>query len=188
MITIAIFYSLPVIQLVLQYQLNIDAIGNEDICYFNFLCTRELFRLTAFNNIFSNIGYSALGVLFLIIVYRRYEKVGLFIKIVYFYFDRNRSYTQFLTREPQMARVKLNKIKLFFNSFFMSLGKWYTTTFWSFLRNGYWFNHGRNNECMVKNLFNIFFLLKDSFFIVIMFVHRDKIFNLIQALCLLSLY
>ncbi len=71
MITIAIFYSLPVIQLVLQYQINIDSIGNEDICYFNFLCTRELFKLTAFNNIFSNIGYCALGILFFIIVYRR---------------------------------------------------------------------------------------------------------------------
>lgn len=75
MVTIAIFYSLPVIQLVVQYQLNIDASGNEDICYFNFLCTRELFRLTAFNNIISNIGYTALGILFFIIVYRRFEDI-----------------------------------------------------------------------------------------------------------------
>jgi hypothetical protein len=71
MLTVAIFYSLPVIQLVLQYQLNIDASGNEDICYFNFLCTRQFAMLTAFNNVFSNIGYCALGLLFLIIVYRR---------------------------------------------------------------------------------------------------------------------
>ncbi len=71
MLTIAIFYSLPVIQLVLQFQINIDSIGNEDICYFNFLCTRQLFMLTAFNNVFSNIGYCALGTLFFIIVYRR---------------------------------------------------------------------------------------------------------------------
>jgi hypothetical protein len=74
MITIAIFYSLPVIQLVLQYQINIDSIGNEDICYFNFLCTRALFNLTAFNNVFSNIGYCVLGILFFIIVYRRYKE------------------------------------------------------------------------------------------------------------------
>ncbi len=71
MLTIAIFYSLPVVQLVLQYQLNIDSSGNEDICYFNFLCTRQFATLTAFNNVFSNIGYCALGLLFLIIVYRR---------------------------------------------------------------------------------------------------------------------
>ena len=71
-VTVAIFYSLPVIQLVLQYQINIDSIGNEDICYFNFLCTRELLTFTAFNNILSNVGYCALGILFFIIVYRRY--------------------------------------------------------------------------------------------------------------------
>ena len=70
-LTIAIFYSLPVIQLVLQYQINVDSSGNEDLCYFNFLCTRQLAMLTAFNNVFSNIGYCALGLLFFIIVYRR---------------------------------------------------------------------------------------------------------------------
>ncbi|CAF0788193.1 unnamed protein product [Adineta ricciae] len=87
MLTIAIFYSLPVIQLVLQYQLNIDSIGNEDICYFNFLCTRQLFNLTAFNNILSNIGYCALGLLFFIIVYRR-----------------DVSYCRFLEKYPEMGK------------------------------------------------------------------------------------
>lgn len=72
-LTVAIFYSLPVIQLVVQYQINIDSIGNEDICYFNFLCTRELFNFTAFNNILSNLGYCALGVLFFVVVHRRYS-------------------------------------------------------------------------------------------------------------------
>ena len=70
-LTVAIFYALPVIQLVVQYQVNIDSIGNEDICYFNFLCTRELFNFTAFNNILSNVGYCVLGILFFVIVYRR---------------------------------------------------------------------------------------------------------------------
>ncbi|CAF0800479.1 unnamed protein product [Adineta ricciae] len=87
MLTIAIFYSLPVIQLVLQYQLNIDSIGNEDICYFNFLCTRQLFNLTAFNNILSNIGYCALGLLFFIIVYRR-----------------DVSYCRYLEKYPEMGK------------------------------------------------------------------------------------
>ncbi|CAF0756937.1 unnamed protein product [Adineta steineri] len=87
MVTIAIFYSLPVIQLVLQYQLNIDSIGNEDICYFNFLCTRQLFKLTAFNNIFSNIGYCALGILFFLIVFRR-----------------DKAYTQFLSQYPAVGK------------------------------------------------------------------------------------
>ncbi|CAF3440804.1 unnamed protein product [Rotaria socialis] len=85
--TIAIFYSLPVIQLVLQYQVNIDSIGNEDICYFNFLCTRQFAMLTAFNNVFSNIGYCALGALFFIIVYRR-----------------DNAYTRFITKNPDISK------------------------------------------------------------------------------------
>ncbi|CAF3128958.1 unnamed protein product [Rotaria sp. Silwood2] len=87
MLTIAIFYSLPVIQLVLQYQLNIDSSGNEDICYFNFLCIRQFAMLTAFNSVFSNIGYCALGLLFLIIVYRR-----------------DKAYARFLTRYPAIGK------------------------------------------------------------------------------------
>ncbi|CAF4518382.1 unnamed protein product [Rotaria sp. Silwood1] len=87
MITIAIFYSLPVIQLVLQYQINIDSIGNEDICYFNFLCTRQFATLTAFNNVFSNIGYCVLGILFFIIVYRR-----------------DKAYARFLTKYPAIGK------------------------------------------------------------------------------------
>ena len=71
MMTIAVFYSLPVIQLVLQYQFNVELSGNEDLCYFNFLCTRQLAMLTAFNNILSNLGYCLLGILFFIIVFRR---------------------------------------------------------------------------------------------------------------------
>ncbi|CAF3987122.1 unnamed protein product, partial [Rotaria magnacalcarata] len=76
MLTVAIFYSLPVIQLVLQYQLTIDQSGNEDMCYFNFLCIRQFAMLTAFNSVFSNIGYCALGLLFLIIVYRRHPDIN----------------------------------------------------------------------------------------------------------------
>ncbi|CAF0861033.1 unnamed protein product [Rotaria sp. Silwood1] len=87
MLTIAIFYSLPVIQLVLQYQLNINSSGNEDICYFNFLCIRQFAMLTAFNNVFSNIGYCALGLLFLIIVYRR-----------------DMAYARFLTKYPAIGK------------------------------------------------------------------------------------
>lgn len=75
----------------MQYQVNIDASGNEDICYFNFLCTRELFQLTAFNNILSNIGYTALGILFFIIVYRR-----------------DSAYARFVEREPDLAKVDFN--------------------------------------------------------------------------------
>ncbi|XP_032069056.1 SID1 transmembrane family member 1 isoform X2 [Thamnophis elegans] len=67
-ITIAVFYALPVIQLVITYQTVVNVTGNQDICYYNFLCAHPLGVLSAFNNILSNIGHMLLGVLFLLIV------------------------------------------------------------------------------------------------------------------------
>ena len=46
--------------------------GDEDLCYYNFLCAYRLSFLTAFNNVYSNIGYIMLGFLFILLVYRRY--------------------------------------------------------------------------------------------------------------------
>ncbi|XP_074653774.1 SID1 transmembrane family member 1-like isoform X2 [Tubulanus polymorphus] len=71
LITIAIFYGLPVIQLVITYQKVLHATGDEDICYYNFLCAHPLGVLSAFNNVFSNIGYIMLGILFLGLTWRR---------------------------------------------------------------------------------------------------------------------
>ena len=48
--------------------------GDEDICYYNFLCAHPLGVLSAFNNVFSNVGYVMLGMLFSALVYRR-EKI-----------------------------------------------------------------------------------------------------------------
>ena len=58
--------------------------GYQDICYFNFRCARPLtlytgdyvpgvapFRIYAFNNVVSNLGYVMVGVLFIIIVRTR---------------------------------------------------------------------------------------------------------------------
>ena len=42
LITIAIFYGLPVVQLVLTYQNVTNATGNQDMCYFNFMCAHPL--------------------------------------------------------------------------------------------------------------------------------------------------
>ncbi|XP_034267001.1 SID1 transmembrane family member 1 isoform X4 [Pantherophis guttatus] len=67
-ITIAVFYALPVVQLVITYQTVVNVTGNQDICYYNFLCAHPLGVLSAFNNILSNIGHMLLGVLFLLIV------------------------------------------------------------------------------------------------------------------------
>ncbi|XP_024433657.2 SID1 transmembrane family member 1 isoform X1 [Desmodus rotundus] len=70
-ITIAVFYALPVIQLVITYQTVVNVTGNQDICYYNFLCAHPLGVLSAFNNILSNVGHVLLGLLFLLIVLRR---------------------------------------------------------------------------------------------------------------------
>ncbi|KAJ7317943.1 hypothetical protein JRQ81_004105, partial [Phrynocephalus forsythii] len=70
-ITIAVFYALPVIQLVITYQTVVNVTGNQDICYYNFLCAHPLGVLSAFNNVLSNVGHLLLGFLFLLIVLRR---------------------------------------------------------------------------------------------------------------------
>ncbi|XP_014789926.1 SID1 transmembrane family member 1 isoform X1 [Octopus bimaculoides] len=69
--TIVIFYGLPVIQLVITYQKVLNVTGNEDTCYYNFKCAMPYKVLSSFNNVFSNIGYILLGILFLLLVWRR---------------------------------------------------------------------------------------------------------------------
>jgi len=71
LITIAVFYVLPVIQLVLTYQVVVNTTGNEDTCYYNFLCAIPYGVLSAFNNVFSNVGYMMLGILYLLLVWRK---------------------------------------------------------------------------------------------------------------------
>ncbi|ELU16106.1 hypothetical protein CAPTEDRAFT_124794, partial [Capitella teleta] len=71
LLVIAIFYGLPVIQLVITYQQVLNNSGNQDLCFYNFFCATPFGVLSAFNNIFSNIGYVMLGFLFLILVFRR---------------------------------------------------------------------------------------------------------------------
>ncbi|NXL51070.1 SIDT2 protein, partial [Podilymbus podiceps] len=69
--TIAVFYALPVVQLVITYQTVVNVTGNQDICYYNFLCAHPLGNISAFNNILSNLGYVLLGLLFLLIILQR---------------------------------------------------------------------------------------------------------------------
>ncbi|ROL54689.1 SID1 transmembrane family member 2 [Anabarilius grahami] len=49
----------------------VNVTGNQDICYYNFLCAHPLGALSSFNNILSNLGYVMLGLLFLLIVLQR---------------------------------------------------------------------------------------------------------------------
>lgn len=71
LLTVSVFYALPVIQLVLTYQRVVNTSGDQDICYYNFFCARPYHLVSAFNNIYSNVGYMMLGLLFVFLVMRR---------------------------------------------------------------------------------------------------------------------
>ncbi|XP_051163023.1 SID1 transmembrane family member 2-like isoform X1 [Leptopilina boulardi] len=67
LVTVSVFYILPVLQLVTTNQINVEESGNQDICYYNFFCAQPFGFLSSFNNVFSNFGYTLFGILFIII-------------------------------------------------------------------------------------------------------------------------
>lgn len=69
--TVAVFYTLPVVQLAITYQRVLHTTGNQDMCYYNFLCAHPLGLLSDFNHVFSNFGYFVLGLLFIFLTYSR---------------------------------------------------------------------------------------------------------------------
>lgn len=71
LITIATFYTLPVVQLVITDQHVLHVTGNQDLCYYNFLCSHPLGFLSDFNHVYSNFGYVLLGLLFIFLTYSR---------------------------------------------------------------------------------------------------------------------
>ncbi len=93
--TIALFYYLPAVQLLINWLYTVRQSGNMDLCWYNFLCARPLSIFFAFNNIIrfgnysfciiahlrffcSNIGYILSGSLLLFMVYvraRRYRQI-----------------------------------------------------------------------------------------------------------------
>ncbi|KAF5273976.1 hypothetical protein FQA39_LY01092 [Lamprigera yunnana] len=72
-ISIAIFYGIPVVQLVITYQRLVNISGNLDYCYYNFLCAHPAFEISDFNHIYSNIGYGFMGMLFLFVTSYRHR-------------------------------------------------------------------------------------------------------------------
>ncbi|XP_032663534.1 SID1 transmembrane family member 1-like isoform X2 [Odontomachus brunneus] len=71
LVTVAVFYTLPVVQLAVTYQRVLHTTGNQDMCYYNFLCAHPLGMLSDFNHIFSNFAYVLLGLLFIFLTYSR---------------------------------------------------------------------------------------------------------------------
>ncbi|CAD1477785.1 unnamed protein product, partial [Heterotrigona itama] len=71
LITVSIFYTLPAVQLLLTYQHVLHVTGNQDMCYYNFLCAHPFLSLSDLNHVFSNIGYVMLGFLFIFLTSSR---------------------------------------------------------------------------------------------------------------------
>lgn len=69
--SIALFYSIPVIQLVVTYQRVVNMTGDQDLCYYNFLCAHPALSFSDFNHIYSNIGYILIGIFFIFAVIDR---------------------------------------------------------------------------------------------------------------------
>ena len=63
-----IFYGLPAIQLVFKYQDVLRGTGNNDLCYYNFLCTVPTGKVQDFGHILSNIAYIAFGFTYLTLI------------------------------------------------------------------------------------------------------------------------
>ncbi|XP_023029154.2 sid-1-related A [Leptinotarsa decemlineata] len=76
-LSVAIFYSIPVVQLVVTYQRIVNKTGNEDMCYYNFLCAHPAFGFSDFNHIYSNIGYIVFGIIFIFAVVDRHSVIKL---------------------------------------------------------------------------------------------------------------
>lgn len=62
----AVVYALPVVQLLFTYQRMVYQTGDQDVCYYNFLCALPLGALADFNHVFSNAGYVLLGLAFML--------------------------------------------------------------------------------------------------------------------------
>lgn len=82
LLTIGIYYTLPVIQLVLLYQSMSSVDGNRDLCYYNNECQYPLVGIQDFGNFFSNVGYIVHGIFFSFIVGYRWMKYKEFKKKV----------------------------------------------------------------------------------------------------------
>lgn len=60
-----LFYSLPVIQLILANEKNVLKVGNLDSCFFNFQCKFAFLGIQDFNHVLSNVSYVVFGFLFM---------------------------------------------------------------------------------------------------------------------------
>ena len=63
LVIMGIFYTIPAIQVVFNQQTVLETTGNQDVRYYNFLCSAPVLSVTDFNHIFSNIWEARCSVL-----------------------------------------------------------------------------------------------------------------------------
>ena len=56
------------------YQKISNSTGDQDLCYYNYLCAHPFGVLSDFNHVYSNLGYVMLGILFMAIVFLKERK------------------------------------------------------------------------------------------------------------------
>ncbi|ODM88545.1 SID1 transmembrane family member 1, partial [Orchesella cincta] len=65
---VAAFYCIPVLQFAVYYFRVAQAIGNYDMCYYNYRCAEAVGPFIDFNHLVSNLAYIILGIIFVISV------------------------------------------------------------------------------------------------------------------------
>ena len=71
---VAIFYTLPVVQLLIHHQDSSVISGNLDFCYYNYLCKVPALGLEDFGHVFSNVSYIIGGIIFIVLCYVRMSR------------------------------------------------------------------------------------------------------------------
>ena len=71
---VGMFYTIPVVQLVLTHLRSLEETGNQDECFYNFLCSTPYLAVADFNHIFSNMWYLGFGALFVFSTWYRQRK------------------------------------------------------------------------------------------------------------------
>ena len=74
MMLTGVFYLLPVVQLMLGAQNISNQTGNQDLCYYNYLCRHATDILDDYGHVYSNIAYIFSGMCFILATLRRRQK------------------------------------------------------------------------------------------------------------------
>jgi len=86
-IILSVFYAVPTFQVVIWDSMWYSKSGDQDSCYYNFLCLKPLHSITAFNHLFSNISYVLYSFLFMYLVRLKKRRWQQFVQNVQDNFD-----------------------------------------------------------------------------------------------------